>query len=134
MPEAFLQLRYLATAATLRGPESLIGRSVYCTIIIPNPSISRIHASITRENGGTFVRDLGSRNGTTVNGTRIGAQPVPLRPGDVLTLGDLRCIVEPCAPGPRNVATTDRPSAPDYEDSDSTTKIMIAGRGHPDGQ
>lgn len=50
-------------------------------------SLSRFHAEIRREGEHFLVRDVGSRNGTNVNGAPV-LQPVPIRPGDRITLGE----------------------------------------------
>ena len=52
-----------------------------------DPEISRKHARVTRASSGELlIQDLGSTNGTFVNGHRIAA-PTPIRPGDVIELG-----------------------------------------------
>ncbi|HXK20051.1 MAG TPA: ATP-binding protein, partial [Polyangiaceae bacterium] len=49
-----------------------IGRSPEATVMVDDPGVSRLHARIRRNEGGGFeVEDLGSKNGTFVNGTRI---------------------------------------------------------------
>src|SRR5882757_2202047 len=49
-----------------------IGRSPEATVMVDDPGVSRLHARIRRnESGGFEVEDLGSKNGTFVNGTRI---------------------------------------------------------------
>lgn len=50
-------------------------------------SLSRFHAEIRREGGQFQVRDVGSRNGTSLNGTPV-LQPASLKPGDRITLGE----------------------------------------------
>ncbi|MFZ3063608.1 MAG: FHA domain-containing protein, partial [Actinomycetota bacterium] len=54
-------------------------------IIIPDPSVSRHHAEIRRENDNFFVLDLDSTNGTWLNGKRISKAPV--RDGARIGLG-----------------------------------------------
>ncbi len=88
------QLRYLNTSASLRGEESVIGRSDYCSILIAHPSVSRLHASITHTVEGTVIRDLGSRNGTFVNGIAVGATPVRVDAGDAVRIGTVECRIE----------------------------------------
>jgi pSer/pThr/pTyr-binding forkhead associated (FHA) protein len=48
--------------------ETTIGRSVSNVVCLPDPSVSRRHAVVIRTPAGFLVRDLGSRNGTRVNG------------------------------------------------------------------
>ena len=63
----------------------VVGRAVTSDVPIYDPTVSRRHAEITLTNGGVRVRDLGSSNGTFVNGTRV-TQSVAAD-GDVITFG-----------------------------------------------
>lgn len=63
---------------------SRVGRGTDCDIRIEDPGVSRHHADILIGDH-VVVRDLGSTNGTYVNGTLIAEQA--LRPGDVITVG-----------------------------------------------
>ena len=69
------------------GVRVRIGRGPSCDCLLPEDSVSRRHAELWREDGRWYVRDLGSRNGTRVNGMRV-LEPVEVRPGDRLALGD----------------------------------------------
>ena len=53
------------------GRELVIGRREGCDIVIRDDGVSRRHASILAEGGGARVRDLGSQNGTFVDGVRV---------------------------------------------------------------
>ncbi len=57
--------------------------------ILDNPSISRLHAVITRENGNFYIVDDNSTCGTFVNDLRIGSEPFQIVAGDIITLADL---------------------------------------------
>ncbi|MHB0875488.1 MAG: FHA domain-containing protein, partial [Anaerolineae bacterium] len=70
-------------------PESTIGRAEDNVIVLPDEQVSRHHAVVRLNGGHPVIADLGSRNGTFVNGVRISA-PTPLRPGDVITIGSSR--------------------------------------------
>ncbi len=63
--------------------ELLIGRSADCDIVVPDRQVSRHHARLKRVQGSYWLEDLGSKNGTHLNGTRI-SQPVQLQDGDVI--------------------------------------------------
>lgn len=64
-----------------------LGRDITNDIVINDPEVSRHHLRLTRGAGGFTIEDLGSTNGTFVNGQRLtGARP--LRPGDMLGLGE----------------------------------------------
>jgi pSer/pThr/pTyr-binding forkhead associated (FHA) protein len=53
------------------GSEVVVGRSEGCTIPIPDGSVSRLHARIVADEAGVHVEDLGSANGTYVDGRRL---------------------------------------------------------------
>lgn len=71
----------------LKGEITIIGRHPSAGIPLPLLPISRQHAKITRTPQGYFIEDLGSRNGTFVNGEPIGDTPQPLSAGDEIVLG-----------------------------------------------
>lgn len=73
----------------LSKPETSIGRWEDNDIVIDDRWISRYHARIRRERDQYFLEDLGSKNGTIVNGQRI-VQPVALSDGDEIQLTPLR--------------------------------------------
>ena len=66
--------------------ETVIGRSADVAIRVVDDGVSRNHARIRHDANGSFVDDLGSRNGTFVNGERISAS-TPLREGDKIQVG-----------------------------------------------
>ncbi|HYL26643.1 MAG TPA: FhaA domain-containing protein [Candidatus Nitrosotalea sp.] len=71
---------------------STIGRSEESTIVLLDPGVSRAHAVIEIGRGPAVVRDLGSTNGTFVNGRRIERER--LRDGDELRFGNTRMRFE----------------------------------------
>jgi hypothetical protein len=71
----------------VRDNRSVIGRSDDADVSVGHAEVSRHHALIWRADGRSFLQDLGSANGTTVNGTPIGTKPVAIAPGDRVTLG-----------------------------------------------
>jgi two-component system cell cycle response regulator len=71
---------HLVTTDTL-----VVGRASTCDLRIDDSSLSRQHCRIHKTNGAYFVEDLGSRNGTQVNGARIKA-PMALQDGALIQL------------------------------------------------
>src|SRR5262249_40237438 len=55
----------------LRGDVVVVGRHPGCDIRVPDETVSRRHARIISQRGGYYVEDLGSRNGTFLNGQPI---------------------------------------------------------------
>ena len=64
-----------------------IGRDEPNDVFLGDPSVSRHHAVIERTGGGFLVRDLGSKNGTKVNGTPV--EKAALKSGDHVQFGDV---------------------------------------------
>ena len=78
---------YAGQAFELTGDLMTIGRDAAQAIALVNDmGVSRTHAQIIRQGDQTLIEDLGSTNGTYVNGVRISA-PTPIKPGDTLQLG-----------------------------------------------
>jgi S-DNA-T family DNA segregation ATPase FtsK/SpoIIIE len=67
----------------------VIGRGDEATWVILDEDLSRAHAEVRRGWDGVTVVDLGSKNGTRVDGAKIGSEPVELHDGALLALGDL---------------------------------------------
>lgn len=65
----------------------VVGRSPSSDIVIDEPFVSATHARFTLQGPALVLEDLGSTNGTLVNGHPIG-QPVTLRDGDEVQIGD----------------------------------------------
>jgi hypothetical protein len=63
--------------------ELLVGRDESCEIVIPDRQVSRQHARISATQDGIILEDLGSKNGTHLNGELI-SQPTILTDGDVI--------------------------------------------------
>jgi len=71
----------------LDRPVLTLGRSSTNDIPLADRTLSRVHAKIEGGNGHHVLVDLGSRNGTSLNGIRI-VEPSPLQPGDRISLGE----------------------------------------------
>jgi hypothetical protein len=69
------------------GPAgATLGRSRKCDIVVDDPNVSREHAEIRPRGGSWVLRDLGSTNGSSINGRRTDGAEV-LKPGDEIELG-----------------------------------------------
>jgi len=102
----------------LSEDELTIGRDASNGIAVTDPSVSRKHCLISRQDGGFRVRDLDSRNGTLVNGT--GVEEQWLQHGDQISAGDSSFLFlleeEEVAPAPSRV---------EFEDAQSTSETTI---------
>ena len=98
-----------------------LGRGVAGSPELSDPAISRRHARLSIDSAGRLtIEDLGSRNGTLVNG-RLMTGVEPLAVGDVIDLGDTTLEVAAIEPGPVP------PAAPD----DQLTKVKPTGAPVP---
>ena len=71
-----------------------IGRADYNDLVLSDESVSAQHAKLTRREGIWILVDLGSTNGTMVDGERI-AEDTPLAPGCFVRFGDVQLVFEP---------------------------------------
>jgi hypothetical protein len=70
----------------------IIGRMPECAVVLSDPNVSRRHAEVLRVNEAFMVRDLGSTNGTKVNGAPVREQY--LQSGDNITVGSTTIVFE----------------------------------------
>jgi pSer/pThr/pTyr-binding forkhead associated (FHA) protein len=70
----------------------VVGRHRRCDVRIASPRVSRRHCCLALDGDGVLVRDLGSTNGTRINGRRV--EEGVLRPGDELSIADCRYQLE----------------------------------------
>ena len=84
----------------LRDRETAIGRDPKSDVPLDDTRVSRRHALVVCADGRITVADLASRNGTYLNGRRLGGQPEPLAQGDVLKIGDFTLVFECDAAAP----------------------------------
>ncbi|MGD2143434.1 MAG: FHA domain-containing protein [Anaerolineae bacterium] len=63
-----------------------IGRAPDCDVVLPRRQVSRHHARIERDEDGYVLRDLGSKNGTYLNGQEVGPEPRRLKDGDEIQI------------------------------------------------
>ncbi len=91
---------YFPPTASPAGRRYTIGRDSRCDLLIEDTTVSRWHARLERAAGRWLLTDLGSTNGTRLNGWRVG-QPVPVQAGDLVTFGSALFVV---CPDERNTA------------------------------
>ncbi len=77
--------------------ESVVGRSRACTVQIAETTVSRQHAIFVVEPGKVKLRDLGSSNGTFVNGQRVDGE-MALADGDRVVVGEAELVLRMLAP------------------------------------
>ena len=77
----------------LQGSAVSIGRASDCSIPIKDRYLSRKHAEIIAAHGAWILKDLGSANGTYLNGSRV-ERDEPLKAGDRIRLGDTEIVFE----------------------------------------
>lgn len=95
--------------------ETQIGRASDLTVSLPDRSVSRMHARLRRQGNSLVLEDVGSRNGTSVNGVRIHS-PHTLSANDRISFGNIMV----------RLVTEDRPVMPsltDHTQLDSTFKL-----------
>lgn len=81
----------VGTTLSLGQAPVLIGRAPECTLVLTDDFASGRHARLNPGPDGWTVEDLGSTNGTTLNGVPLGG-PTPVQPGAVLKIG--RTVIE----------------------------------------
>jgi hypothetical protein len=115
-----------------------VGRSLDNQIILEDATVSHHHAQFEAQTGGYMVRDLGSTNGTRVNGMRI--TDVKLNNGDQVRFGSVECRFEldmrkasqPMPPrylgvNPEDIAKGGTPP-PDFQPLSMTRRKVEGGR------
>jgi len=94
--------------AAINRPRFIIGKLETCNLRLDKFNISRAHCEIVADGEGHIVRDLGSRNGTYVDGKRISGE-APLREGTRIDLGSYQMTFHAAEPG----AKAPSPAKPD---------------------
>jgi serine/threonine protein kinase len=113
------------------GEQATVGRDASLDCVLDVKSVSRKHAKIERRDAGFFIADLGSTNGTIVNGVRIG-QPTRLGPGDRIQLGDEVLEFQPeSSPPPAATGQLTRGSAETAPLDQEALAARIAGTHGP---
>jgi membrane fusion protein (multidrug efflux system) len=94
---AVLYIRYLVNnqlkvLKIVAGAEYLIGRSPSSDLVLDDRNVSARHARISTTDDGFSIQDLGSSNGTQVNGKPV--RESALEPGDSITIGSTKLTVQ----------------------------------------
>ena len=72
----------------LTAPKTIIiGRGAECDVVVKDPKLSRRHCRLTRNETAFVLEDLGSKNGTMVDGLKI-TEPMTLQPNHTFKIGD----------------------------------------------
>lgn len=117
-------IKYRGTRFPVRRGETILGRSPYCTIVVSNGLVSREHSALTLTSDGLSITDLGSTNGTKVNGVVI-AGPTKLTDGDVIGVGADALeviVVDPSSRRAEDSTRRRRQGERDAEGEDSDTE------------
>ncbi len=88
----------LTARITLARGENVLGREGDDVVELHSPTVSRRHARVTLSPDRATLEDLGSKNGTYVNESRV-TSPVPLSDGDVVRVGSLVFTIRFARPG-----------------------------------
>lgn len=98
------RLRHLQHDFELGVGEFAIGRSPECQLSLDDPLVSRKHALLVVSPESVLIKDLGSRNGVVVNGTKIDTSRV-LLDGDRIVIGsqEMTIMARPATAGPQYV-------------------------------
>ena len=90
------------------GTRFTIGRTRECDLCLADLSVSRMHALLVRREDGWVLSDLGSHNGTRLNGWLV-REPVPVHPGDRVEFGSMAFVVQGDPPGEERAAPYEPP-------------------------
>ncbi|MFF4161339.1 FtsK/SpoIIIE domain-containing protein [Streptomyces sp. NPDC001678] len=109
----------------LHGGEVRVGRSSSADIPLDDPDVSRLHCAVTLSDDGVVtLHDLGSTNGTALDGAPVDGTPVPLAPGALLRVGESTLSLYGVGTG------TDAPDAlPAAPDGEGHLRVPVRVRG-----
>jgi len=116
----------------LEQEETLVGRDLANDIPISDAEVSRRHARFILQDDTVFIEDLGSTNGTFLNGERI-STPKQLRAGDVITLGEsIVMVFEKATYDPDATVVSPHIEQPDFEEPMPEPEPYYAAEQEPD--
>jgi hypothetical protein len=119
------RLQFRGTLFPVRSGEIILGRSSYASIVVNNPLASREHAVVRSKSGRLEVADLGSKNGTYVNGKRIEGA-IPVDAGDVIKIGtDVIEIARISAQDPQQLRVATEPGRTPGQATDGDTTVNL---------
>jgi hypothetical protein len=119
----------------LHGGRITIGRSADADVPLDDPDVSRLHCAVTvAADGRVSVADLGSTNGTTVDGTRVGTRPVRFASGALLRIGESALRLTPAeGPGTRPRTAPDGEGQVRVSTGDGAARAREAAPDTPSG-
>ena len=103
------------------GVRFTIGRTRDCDLCLTDLSVSRMHALLVRREDGWVLSDLGSHNGTRLNGWLV-REPVPVQAGDRVEFGSMAFIIQ-----------GDPPAVPSDLEEQQPPGTGLPGKGHGTG-
>src|SRR5688572_10981980 len=115
----------LQTYELRNGAKMVVGRAPTSDIPVFDPTISRRHAELVSDEAGVHVRDLGSSNGTFLNGTRCETCTVVV--GDTVTFGKVPFKLNQVSASPASTAVVD----PDKSAGGATILRQLPVRNTP---
>jgi hypothetical protein len=140
-PSATLVVRHGPQACmsfSITGNQVILGREEGLDIILQDPEASRRHSRISWQGGDFVIEDLGSTNGTFVNGVQITA-PQILGPGDSIGIGQTALVFQVSgapagaypyqAPPPQQVPSYSPPPRTDAAQDSKTPQYLLYGCG-----
>lgn len=93
-----VRIEYLGNSIEMPFGETVLGRDTTCALRFNDPSVSRRHLRFIRREDEVFVEDLGSSNGTTLNGRKV-AGALRLVDGDKISFGSRELTIIVTEPG-----------------------------------
>jgi pSer/pThr/pTyr-binding forkhead associated (FHA) protein len=112
----------------IRNP-SVIGRSEDCDVVLESRSVSRRHAELKLKREGMTIKDLGSRNGTLVNGKLIKPDfRVLVNPGDTIQIGKFTLQIEAASEKAERPPKAPKERSTDHDDLLESLELFIRDR------